>query len=144
MIARIISLAALVVVCSGQNLGMDGHGQMMTRPKTHGPGPGPDPGPPQPGPGPHPFPPGPGPHPGPPGPPRPENVCRDDFMRFCAFRVPDMKNMEQVQPPAIMQKSFHHFALGAQAWLTHVCAHPDRHLHEDPRGRAQPRVQGTC
>ena len=59
-------------------------------------------------PGPHPGPqkglkpgPRPGPGPKPPGPPGPhgrgkEGVCKRDFWRFCAFRVPDMANMEDI------------------------------------------------
>ena len=71
--------------------------------------------------------PGPGPpHPGPPGPPcppghpgPPEMVCKPEFWRFCAFRIPGTTHPP---PPP--------HARGARSWSTVVrcsspCAHPE-------------------
>ncbi|KAJ1473937.1 hypothetical protein T484DRAFT_1834183, partial [Baffinella frigidus] len=85
--APLAALALLALLAGASAYGEDGSGQKMA----DRPGPGPGPGPP------HPGPPGPdGPHGPHCGPPPPQMVCKDDFWRFCAFRIPDMKNMEDI------------------------------------------------
>mmetsp|Transcript_50750 Transcript_50750/g.120875 ORF Transcript_50750/g.120875 Transcript_50750/m.120875 type:complete len:292 (+) Transcript_50750:35-910(+) len=85
--APLAALALLALLAGASAYGEDGSGQKMTDKS----GPGPRPGPP------HPGPPGPdGPHGPHCGPPPPQMVCKDDFWRFCAFRIPDMKNMEDI------------------------------------------------
>lgn len=83
MRAKQVALFGLIALVGGcAAYGEQGHGvfqgEMMMPP-------GPKPGPPRPGP----------PHPGPPGPGGP-SPCREDFFRFCAFRIPDMNNMEDI------------------------------------------------
>eukprot|EP00960_Hanusia_phi_P005239 151758-Hanusia_phi.AAC.1 len=87
--SAVVFLVFCAIVHSSLALGGDDHDHKNHKSSGQEPGPGPHPGP-----GPRP---GPGPQPGPGGDPHdPKMVCKHDFMRFCAFRVPDMDNFEQI------------------------------------------------